>query len=48
VFYYPVEDAMEWIRQNYVRYPIRHCLALIANHPELILHVNALYKEKRS
>lgn len=31
VFYYPEEDVMQWIRQNYQRYHLNHCLKLASN-----------------
>jgi Protein of unknown function C-terminus (DUF2451) len=45
VFYYPDEDRMEWIKQNYSNYPLHHMMALIGLDSPWAALVRSLYAE---
>jgi hypothetical protein len=45
VFSYPHEDRMEWIKQNYSKYPLHHMLALIGLDSPWAALVRSLHAE---
>lgn len=54
VFYYPKEDAVQWIGQNYESYRLTHVLALLRDSggkkddelPALVEKVKVLYRQQ--